>query len=225
MKIRPATLDDCTEISSLHYASFKKAGEGNFPIDYLNELTIETFLSRWQSRMTDNTLTLVAEEDGKILGVLTAINFDSENAGKNKALELRYFYVHVDHWRKGIGTKIAIAMADILIEAGYKSIYGSVLRDDLRANAFYAALGAEATRSKPIWIPLGTTPESYPGGSYAESIDYVVNDITKALSLCSRRACTKDANQLHSTTALFFNPTQCLLSQDSGGSTALRHSQ
>lgn len=161
MRIRQATLSDCPNIASMHFASYQKAGQEHFPIVYLKELTYEGFLSRWQSRMKDNILTIVAEEDDKILGCFTAMNFDNKPGIKKEEIELRYLYVHPDHWREGIGTKLALDMATRLLAAGYNSVSGCALKSDLGANAFYTSLKAEVKCTKTIYIPIGTTPESY----------------------------------------------------------------
>ncbi|VEB35396.1 GNAT family acetyltransferase [Legionella sainthelensi] len=135
--------------------------------------------------MTDNNLTIVAEEDGKILGCFTAMNFDNNPSIKKEEMELRYLYVHVDHWRKGIGTKLALEMATRLLAAGYNSVSGCALESDVAANAFYTSLKAEVKCTKTIYIPIGTTPESYPGGAYTKSNEYVIHDLRKTLSLLS----------------------------------------
>lgn len=184
MNIRFASMDDCEDIANIHCASFKAASKDILPDDYLNKLTLEVFVSRWKIRLADKTcLTMLAEEKSKIKGFATIINFNCEDDINKEKAELKLFYVHVDYWRKKIGTQIALNLAKFLIEKGYNSISGWALAEDTRSNGFYLSLGAKSDYTTKIWMPIGSTPETYPDGTNADANHYVVNDIKKTLSL------------------------------------------
>jgi methyltransferase (TIGR00027 family) len=188
MNIRLATEKDIEQISILHLDSYKMAGEDILPETVLKKLTREILLSRWQSRFLDKTLvTLVAEKDSLIQGFVTVINFNCIDDIKKEKAELKFLYIHVDHLRKKIGTQLALHMAKILIENGYNSISGYALKKDTRSNGFYSFLGAETNYSTNVWIPLGSTPETYPDGTYADVNHYTVNDLKKTLVLLQNK--------------------------------------
>ena len=69
-------MSDCKEITDMYYASFKKVGKGKIPDAFLDEVTPAEVLIKWQNRVSDKSiLTLVAEEEGKILGCVCIVNF------------------------------------------------------------------------------------------------------------------------------------------------------
>lgn len=184
MNIRLATEKDIEQISILHLDSYKMAGKDILPETVLKKLNKELLLSRWQSRFLDKTLvTLVAEKDFSILGFVTVINFNCIDDIKKEKAELKFFYIHIDHLRKKIGTHLALQMAKMLIENGYNSISGYALKDDTRSNGFYSFLGAEVNYTTNVWLPLGSTRETYPDGTYADANHYIVNDLKKTLTL------------------------------------------
>lgn len=199
MNLRLANIDDYQQIANVHFASYKEAGRENLPDSYLDKLNLSRFLLKWQERLTSRVmLTIVAEQEGKILGFATVINFNLPNDLKKEKAEINFFYVHPDHLRKKIGTKLALYMAEILIENGYNTISGWALKADIRSNGFYACLGATILYAKNAWLPLGSTPATYPDGTNADLNYFMVNDLKKTLVLFKNKEKKLNSNECSS---------------------------
>ena len=104
--------------------------------------------------------------------------------------------MHVDHWRSGIGTKLAINVAKILIEEGYNAVTGSIFTHDVQINAFCVSLGASVVNTKKTWLPVGI-PEGHPDAVCIESSSLVVKDLKQALLQLPYPKYQNDADELY----------------------------
>src|SRR4051812_37847770 len=103
MNIRKAQLDDYENIARTHAVSYLTMHKGLVPDSCLASLSVETFIERWQQRIVnDETLTYLAEENKKIIGLVTVVN-PALVKDKEEGVELKFFYIHPDFWRHGIG--------------------------------------------------------------------------------------------------------------------------
>jgi len=181
MITRLATVADIPAIAEVHYESFYKTNNGILPDNFMQHasLTKQGFALRWQKNteeLNKSMLTIVAEEQNKIIGFTTIVNLLNQDGSKNDKPENKFFYVHPDYLRQGVGKKLAIKAAETLVELNYNSVVGFARNNDLQANYFYAALGASAERVTNIKLL-----ENDPAEISVEVTEFFVEDIKSSL--------------------------------------------
>ena len=142
MQICPASPDDAWPLAAVDVASWQSAYRGLLPDDYLDALSVEQRAADWQRRLLGHDAergrsTLVADEDGEILGFLRfGPDEDDPTAGFVFLL-----YVLPARWRSGVGAALMAAGEARLREMGFTSAALAVLEANDRARRFYEQLG------------------------------------------------------------------------------------
>lgn len=155
--LRKAHISDATGIAAMHYASFKKGHEGLMEADFLNTLSKEEFIKRWEEKLAEQKELVCVAEDSQsnIIGMTSFLLKPEEQAAEG----LR-FYVHPDYWRQGIGKQLAKFILERIKATGFKTVYGWVLKTNPKSRAFYEALGASMVKAEErINEKLNGTPE------------------------------------------------------------------
>jgi GNAT superfamily N-acetyltransferase len=153
MRIREATLDDAPGLARVHVDTWRTTYPGIIPAAHLAQLSYERSELRWRDQLAgvdDRRFTYVAEEAGRIIGLASGGPERDGLPGYDG--ELYGLYLLADYQRRGIGWALTLTVARRLAAAGCKTMVIWVLRDNLTARAFYAALGGVQIREKPITI-------------------------------------------------------------------------
>lgn len=138
--IRPATVQDAKEIAHIHIQTWRAAYNGIIPQAHLQSLSIDERTEHWRERLSKYPeRTLVAQEDGKVVGwVFLGPGRDDDAQGRG---EIYGFYIHPDRWRCGFGRGLIKGVEQHLWKRGFGAITLWVLEDNQRAKKFYAKVG------------------------------------------------------------------------------------
>ena len=178
--IRLSTPADVPAMNRVRIASWRKAYAGIFPQDVLDNLSETAGIDRWRAEIESGQRTdLLYESDtGEILGFLTAGMSRDDDADPIRTGEIWAFYVHPDHWSKGVGRALW-DYARTTEFAGYRDVTVWTLLDNRIGRAAYVRLGFrldlphEGGMITRNWegVPLKQVRYRYPGGPPAASSD------------------------------------------------------
>jgi len=141
LRCRSATPADADAIAALHADSWSRHYRGAYSDAYLDRDAQEDRRSVWQERFRvepEDQLTIVAEQGGDLAGFAhTRIDADPEWGALLENLHVRH-----NLKRQGVGRALMAETAVALLQRRPTSpLYLWVLRQNVAAQAFYAALG------------------------------------------------------------------------------------
>ncbi len=146
--IRPATPDDAEGIARVHIGSWLTTYRGLMPDAVLDRLSVERQAEKWEASLrTPRTSTVVAEEDGQIVGF---VSFGPEPGNDFRYQgELYAIYILQAYQRKGIGRLLVQAAAEGLLARSFPNMMLWVLSTN-PARAFYEKLGGKFLRERIV---------------------------------------------------------------------------
>ena len=151
MDIVPVDETHADELASLHVKAWKKAYTGIVPKEYLDSLSIKNRKERLLQAVKDNTeKTYVGIKDKSVTGFITFGKYRNADADDQTG-EICGIYLGPEHWRKGIGTELALWGLDNLKESGFTTVKIWAFEDNKRGAEFYKSLG---------FVPDGTVKTS-----------------------------------------------------------------
>lgn len=149
MTVRTATPEDAEAIRTV--------AEDSWEQDYPNILSSESLtegLDEWYApdRIREaisqaHTRTLVAEQDGEVVGFVHGLWDVAKSEG-----DVFRLYVHPDYRSVGIGTDLLEAICRRLFDNGVDQIRAMVLEENDVGNEFYAAFGFEHEDTTEVTI-------------------------------------------------------------------------
>lgn len=166
MRIRPATLDDAPAIAAVHVASWQGAYRGVFPDEVLDGPEFAANRLRlWEQLLSEHapgSVNLVAEHDGRAVGLLHARPTRDEDAGAGTA-EVVAIYAAPDSWGTGAGRALRSGALDALRDGGFSDVTLWALDSNERARRFYELAG---------FAPDGATKEDVMAGTPIREVRY-----------------------------------------------------
>ena len=153
MRIREATIDDVPGIARVHVDTWRTAYPGIVPAEHLAGLSYERSEARWREfafREGSPSLVFVAEDAGTIIA--SASGGPERDGLPGYDGELYGLYVLAAYQRQGIGRALMLTVARRLVADGFKAMVIWVLKENLKARAFYEALGGVPISEKTITI-------------------------------------------------------------------------
>ena len=126
VKIRYALANDLKEIVEIYNQAIKTRTS----IAYTKELTVENRKEWFYEHTKDNYPILVAEKNNMILGWISLSPYRKGREALKKTVEVSYF-VHNDHKRKGIGSKLLNEILKKGKALGYKTIFAVIFDKNL----------------------------------------------------------------------------------------------
>jgi len=151
MQIRTATLDDADSLALVHVQTWQAAYAEILPAGYLAALDLTAWIARWRRNLaarTASTRTLVAEDNGKIVGFASVGPYRAKDGVEPGIGEVYAIYAHPTSWSTGAGRALTDAAIAHLTEAGLPEIRLWVFADNPRARRFYERAG---------FVPDGTS--------------------------------------------------------------------
>jgi ribosomal protein S18 acetylase RimI-like enzyme len=150
-------MSDVEAIAILHLASWRSAYRGIVSDQFLNEIAIESRLSRWQRALSPSdsplTETTVAVDGDTVLGVCS---FGPRRSPESSATgEVYALHVEPGLRRHGIGKLLLDDSLTRLANRGFTSAVLWVLRDNASARGFYEAQGWSTTGEEMVEDRLG----------------------------------------------------------------------
>lgn len=152
----PAGACDADRIAALHADSWRRHYRGAYADTYLDGDLLSERRTVWSGRLASpgGTATIVAEREGGLVGFVH-VAFDADPRWGSLVDNL-----HVDHsgHRTGIGTELmAYAARAVLANAGTPALHLWVLRQNTRAQMFYAARGGIRVETGVVAAPCGNS--------------------------------------------------------------------
>lgn len=153
MHIREADPADAPGLAVVHVDTWRTAYPGIVPAQLLAGLSYERSEARWRehfARISDRGFVYVAEDAGRIVGQTSGgaerdgmVGYDGELYG---------LYVLAMYQRQGVGRALMLTVARRLAADGFKTMLLWVLEQNVKARAFYEALGGVRVSQKSITI-------------------------------------------------------------------------
>jgi ribosomal protein S18 acetylase RimI-like enzyme len=155
LQFRTADAADADAIGALHAESWRRNYRGAYSDAYLDGDVVSDRAAVWRDRLRgpgDGRVTIVAEHDGGLVGFAHTILDDDSTWG---AL-LDNLHVISTRQRRGIGTHLLGLSARAVVErAPGSGLYLWVLEQNVKAQAFYEALGGRRTERAEVTAPGG----------------------------------------------------------------------
>jgi ribosomal protein S18 acetylase RimI-like enzyme len=160
MELRDAMQADAEAVATVARASWHEAYD-----ELVGAATVDSTVDRWydpeslrktiadatevDSEASDEqTVFLVAERDGEVVGFTNAGPAPDSESGPDADAFLARLYVHPDCWGAGIGTGLAGRLARRLQDTGYERIWLEVFAENDPGREFYESLGFERVGSE-----------------------------------------------------------------------------
>jgi GNAT superfamily N-acetyltransferase len=178
VRIRVAIPDDIPGIARVHVDTWRTAYGSIISAEYLAGLTYERSEVRWREhafKENSGCLVCVAEDAGRIIA--SASGGPERDGIPGYDGELYGLYVLAAYQRWGIGRELMQTIARRLAAEGFKAMILWVLKDNLKARAFYEAMGG---------APAGETTITI-GGAQLIEVAYGWPDLTHWLSRQEQR--------------------------------------
>lgn len=144
MFLRPAVPGDARAIAEVHVRAWRETYRGIMPDKVLDEMKVESGAQRWSTVIgelaaTRQVLSVAVDNSGAIVGFAgggpareAALTTDGEVYAINLVMQAT---------RKGLGTRLMLAMAEGLAGHGFANVGLWVLEKNIGARWFYESLG------------------------------------------------------------------------------------
>ncbi len=142
-------MQDASAIAHVHVESWRSTYAGIVPDAYLAGLDETLRVKLWQEWLGGDTVVLVAERKGEVVGFAHAGKI--REAVETADAELYSLYLLRDAQGRGIGRGLMRVMAAVLRVQGFTSLALWVLERN-RARGFYETCGGRITASRVIEI-------------------------------------------------------------------------
>lgn len=182
--VRPATLDDVTEMSRVFVDTFHAAHRGQIPEALVLERTYETSAAGWRQTLEEqaasdrrNERVLIAVDGaGEIVGLAMGgparpWAADDSIRARQPTGECYLLYVDVSRQRGGVGRALLAELATFLVAQGRRRMLVAVLAVNEPARQFYERLGG---------VLLGER-DFFDSGVRLDEVVYVWEDATDLL--------------------------------------------
>ncbi|MEM7618469.1 MAG: GNAT family N-acetyltransferase [Pseudomonadota bacterium] len=149
LNIKIATDQDINDLAYIHWQSKIVAEKNIVPDDFLDSLSHEEYIGKWQDWMKDESIRLIAHNDeGTAVGFSSFGNLRTPPPGTSKirplySSEIYAIYVLPEFFGQDIGTHLFKAAANHLLENKHKSLCLWALEKNKRACGFYTAMGGQ----------------------------------------------------------------------------------
>lgn len=130
-RLRPSTPEDAEAIATVQVRSFQAGFVNVHPAEALRALDPAPRVPLWRERQA-----LVAEDAGRVVGVIQEGPSDEEQAG-----EIYRLFVDPESWGTGVAQALMRRACEQLRAAGFDEALLWVHADNLRARRFYEAEG------------------------------------------------------------------------------------
>ena len=143
-RIRHATIEDAEKISKVHVATWHSAYAGMISQSALDLHNVPARTARWREILKSTAWPVfVVEASGEVVGFSSCVFCRDRDIGAEEACELTALYLLEHVSREGIGTALLHCCGAEALNRNCNTMSLWVLKDNVRARAFYASLGFE----------------------------------------------------------------------------------
>ena len=140
VNIREANAEDMELIANLYVMNWKKTYVGLLPDNFLNGLTVNDGINKWQEYLTkEKHRIFVAYENENFLG-FSACKEDEE---LKNCLYLDSLHVSESSRGKGVGTKLINTVGSYAYIKGYEHMSICIVKGNDKAKRIYEKMGAK----------------------------------------------------------------------------------
>lgn len=140
MNIREANAEDMELIANLYVMNWKKTYVGLLPDNFLNGLTVNDGINKWQEYLTkEKHRIFVAYENENFLG-FSACKEDEE---LKNCLYLDSLHASESSRGKGVGTKLINTVGSYAYIKGYEHMSICIVKGNDKAKRIYEKMGAK----------------------------------------------------------------------------------
>jgi L-amino acid N-acyltransferase YncA len=139
--LRPARRGDGPAVALVHVEAWRAAYASRVPKPMLDAVDLKRRTPLWRNLITRHQAshpTVVAEEEGRIVGFVTATPHESSVGGTDS--ELHMIFVLPGYQRRDLGRRLFRSMAERIVAEGSRSMVAWMLAQP-QAEAFFSALG------------------------------------------------------------------------------------
>lgn len=143
MELRSAVAADAMAVARVHVRAWQEAYRGMLPAAYLDALKPEDRAKRYTFERLDGPRTIVAVDDGQVLGFVTT-----------KDDELAAINVDPSAWAKGVGKALIAKAREAIAANGHREAQLWMLVGNERAHRFYLRDGWTCDgvrRTETVW--------------------------------------------------------------------------
>ncbi|MFM9865866.1 MAG: N-acetyltransferase family protein [Micropepsaceae bacterium] len=153
MFLRPAQLSDANAIAEVHVRAWRETYRGIMPDKVLDGLAVDRKAAQWSATIAGlqekrQVLSVAVDDFGTIVG------FAGGGAAREPALttngEIYAINLVMQATRKGLGTRLMLAMAEGLTGSGFADAGLWVLEKNIGARWFYESLGGSIAARNAI---------------------------------------------------------------------------
>jgi len=151
-RILRASVADAPAIARIHVDVWRSAYRNILPDAFLDSLSYDQRTDLWRKVLSDpgpRHIFLAREEAGPVIGFGLGSRLATPYSGFTS--ELDAVYVLEAHQRRGVGSGLVHAVADVLVEEGLGSMFTWVFAEN-PARRFYERLGGRAFDLRTIEI-------------------------------------------------------------------------
>lgn len=142
LRIRDAHTGDAGAITRVHERSRAAAYRGLVDEETLHEMDVDERERRWTYWLGNPAVvTLVAEDDGGIVGFATLRATEDEDLDSSVFAEMPTLYVHPGRWRCGLGSRLCRTTCERAVAMGFRVLTLWVLELNRDARRFYESFG------------------------------------------------------------------------------------
>lgn len=157
LRLRLATAADADAVADLHAESWRRYYRGAYADEFLDRDVLADRRLAWRERLREadpRRLTLLAEDRERAIGFASTYLDDDPVWGSL----LDNLHVAAEHQRQGIGARLLALTAEEVTgrrSPAQRGLYLWVLEQNIAAQAFYEALGAEPAGRERVAPPGG----------------------------------------------------------------------
>jgi ribosomal protein S18 acetylase RimI-like enzyme len=163
--IRPASLEDATDLATMHVASWLETYPGLLPPSMLTSLSVDKRAAMWKQVIgatptPGSAKVYLAQIDKEIVGFGSCVSQRTQTL-KDSGYdgEISAIYVLRAFQRRALGMRLLHAMASDLSGRGFTAVSLWVLRDNAPARRFYERYGAQVVAEREESRPDGALSE------------------------------------------------------------------
>jgi ribosomal protein S18 acetylase RimI-like enzyme len=179
MFLRPAVLSDASAIAEVHVRAWRETYRGIMPDKVLDEPSAERSAQNWSAATAGlsekrQVLSVAVDDLGTIVGF--AVAGPTREAALSTSGEIYAINLVMQATRKGLGTRLMLAMAEGLIGHGFADAGLWVLEKNIGARWFYESLGGS----------IAARQERDFGGTMLTELGYVWRDVRDLKQVAER---------------------------------------
>jgi GNAT superfamily N-acetyltransferase len=143
-QVREATAEDAAALALVPTRTWQRAYEHVFPTERLAGLVEEHRAEQWRTWLAQSQPrrhTLVAEEDGRVVGFADLGPSRDPGSSPQTTGELYAIYVLPDAWGQGVGRALMAQVLERLRADGYHEAILWVIEDNPRTRRYYERAG------------------------------------------------------------------------------------